>query len=68
MSMKKKSPGVRWITGKQRAELQKMNRWLTSILAANNAQPVNARPMTAQQVIDFATVGVDVAAMLLLKS
>lgn len=68
MSMKKKKPGQRWITGLPRAQIGKALRILNSIVKQNIAQPANARPITVQQAADIALTAGDLAALLALLS
>lgn len=68
MSMKKKSPGKRWITGVARAQLQRCITHLNGLLRANLKQPVAARPLTNQQQADFNSAVTDCQALLVLKS
>lgn len=68
MSMKKKKPGTRWITGVQRAQLQKVLRYTASLVAANNKLPLVVQPMTAADIVAFNGVNTRAAALLLLKA
>lgn len=68
MSMRKKPPGHTWITGIQRAQMQKMQRYLNSIPTANGKQPAGKQPMTGAQLIDFSECLTAVQALLALKS
>ncbi len=65
MSFKKKKPGNKWVTGKQRAELQKMKLWLVSQMKANAAQPIGAQPISE---LGLATYNAFQAEVLLLLS
>jgi hypothetical protein len=68
MSFKKKGPGKKWVTGKQRAELQKMKVWINSQIAANNAQPANARPISDLGMAAYQAMQTQIPIMLNLKS
>lgn len=68
MSMKKKKPGTRWITGVQRAQLRKIKLQCNGILVANAKQPGNAQPLTLQQTDDFNAIIGDCLILLNLKS
>jgi hypothetical protein len=68
MSFKKKKPGNIWVTGKQRAELQKMKLWIASQLAANQAQPMGAQPISALGIAAYQAMQTQIPIMLNLKS
>lgn len=68
MSMKKKLPGKRWVTGIQRQQLQRIITHANGCVRSNLAQPADKRPMTNQQQADFLAVVADCQALLALKS
>jgi len=68
VSFKKKAPHKIWVTGKQRAELQKMKRWINSQIAANNAQPANAQPISMLGMAAYTAFQAQIPVMLNLKS
>jgi hypothetical protein len=66
VSMRKPRPGRRWITGVQRAQLQKVFKYTNSLVAANGKLPLAQQPMTAQDIIAFQGVNTRAGALLLL--
>lgn len=68
MSMKKKAPGKRWITGIQRAQLRRLKLLNRSVLTANNKLPLLQQPMVAGDKTIFDNFDTVVAGLLLLKS